>query len=89
MLSEVTHFIKHVTVIYVTSFVPAQLLKVVLATHVPIILQTHYTTSSTRTVSTTDYYLLLRTDYASAIREQCYVSEPTEIKYSNFDCLFY
>ena len=27
-----------------------------------------------------------RRDYASAIREQCYVSEPIETKYSNFDC---
>ena len=27
-----------------------------------------------------------RGDYVSAIREQCYVSEPIETKYSNFDC---
>jgi len=27
-----------------------------------------------------------RGDYASAIREQCYVSEPIETKYSNCDC---
>jgi len=27
-----------------------------------------------------------RGDYASAIREQCYVSEPIETKCSNFDC---
>jgi len=27
-----------------------------------------------------------RGDYASAIREQRYVSEPIETKYSNFDC---
>ena len=27
-----------------------------------------------------------RGDYASAIREQSYVSEPIERKYSNFDC---
>jgi len=27
-----------------------------------------------------------RGDYASAIREQCYVSEPVETKYSYFDC---
>ena len=27
-----------------------------------------------------------RGDYASAIREECYVSEPIETKYSNFDC---
>ena len=30
-----------------------------------------------------------RGDYASAIREQRYVSEPIETKYSNYDCLFY
>ena len=28
----------------------------------------------------------IRRDYAIAIREQRYVSEPIEIKYSNFDC---
>ena len=28
-------------------------------------------------------------DYASAIREQRYISEPIETKYSNFDCCFY
>jgi len=27
-----------------------------------------------------------RGDYASVIREQCYVSQPIERKYSNFDC---
>jgi len=27
-----------------------------------------------------------RGDYVSAIKEQRYVSEPIEIKYSNFDC---
>ena len=27
-----------------------------------------------------------RGDYASTIREQCYVSEPIGTKYSNFDC---
>jgi len=27
-----------------------------------------------------------RGDYSSVIREQCYVSEPIETKYSNFDC---
>ena len=27
-----------------------------------------------------------RGDYASAIREERYVSEPIETKYSNFDC---
>ena len=27
-----------------------------------------------------------RGDYASSIREQSYVSEPIEKKYSNFDC---
>ena len=25
-------------------------------------------------------------DFASTIREQCYVREPIEKKYSNFDC---
>jgi len=28
-------------------------------------------------------------DYASAIQEQCYVSEPIETKYSDFDCSLY
>jgi len=27
-----------------------------------------------------------REDYASVIQEQRYISEPTETKYSNFDC---
>ena len=69
MFSEVTCFIRQVTVIYVTSFVPAISIKVVLAMHVPIILQIHYTASSIRTISAKEPNTLI-TEFAGELRPQ-------------------